>query len=94
MLSLIAAFPDCEMVVHNIYHIGNEHDGYRVSVRWSLQGHHRGYGIYGDPTGGPMRVIGISHYLVKNGKIAEEWMMFDELAIFKQVWLARVANGA
>ncbi len=94
MLSLIAAFPDCEMMVDHTNHIGNAHDGYRVAARWTFHGHHRGYGIYGNPTGGPVRIIGASHYLIKDGKIAEEWMMFDELSIFKQVWLARVANEA
>jgi len=35
-----------------------------------------------------------SFYLIKDGRIVEEWMMFDELSIFKQVWLARVASQA
>jgi predicted ester cyclase len=93
ILALIAAFPDCEVEVDHIQHIADEH-GYRVAVRWTLHGHHRGYGIYGAPTGGPVRIIGISHYKIRDGKIAEEWLLFDELALFKQVWLARVANGA
>jgi predicted ester cyclase len=94
ILALIAAFPDCEMAVDHVQYIGDSHEGYRVAVRWTLHGHHRGYGIYGQPTGGPVRVIGVSHCLVRDGKIAEEWMIFDELALFKQVWLARVANAA
>lgn len=94
ILSLLAAFPDAAMDVDHVYWNGNAQDGYRVAVRWTFHGHHRGYGIYGEPTGGPVRILGISHFLIRNGKVVEEWMMFDELSLFKQVWLARVANGA
>jgi predicted ester cyclase len=93
ILSLIAAFPDAAMDVDHVYWLGNAQDGYRVAVRWSFHSHHRGHGIYGQPTGGPVRIIGITHFLIKDERIVEEWMMFDELSIFKQVWLARVANG-
>ena len=58
ILALIAAFPDCEVEVDHVQHIGNAAEGYRVAVRWTLSGHHRGYGIYGAPTGGPVRIIG------------------------------------
>jgi predicted ester cyclase len=94
ILSLIAAFPDAAMDVDHVYWLGNAQDGYRVAVRWSFHSHHRGHGIYGQPTGGPVRIIGITHFLIKDERIVEEWMMFDELSIFKQVWLARVANQA
>ncbi|HEX9116970.1 MAG TPA: ester cyclase [Anaerolineae bacterium] len=94
ILSLIAAFPDCAMSVDHTYHIGNLQDGYRVACRWTLHGHHRGYGPYGAPTGGPIKILGVTHFHIKGGQITEEWMLFDELAIYKQVWLARVAAGA
>lgn len=93
ILSVIAALPDCEMELGHIQHIGNARDGYRVAARWLLHGHHRGFGPYGPPTGGPVRIIGISHYTVLDGRITEEWMCWDELALLKQIWLARVANG-
>ena len=32
--------------------------------------------------------MGISHYLIKNGKILREWTTYDEFALLKQTLLA------
>jgi predicted ester cyclase len=86
ILSLLAAFPDAAMNIDHMYWIGNEDDGYRVAVRWTLQGTHGGPGVYGEPTGKRIRVMGISHHMLKDGRIAEEWMIFDEFALLKQLY--------
>jgi hypothetical protein len=31
--------------------------------------------------------MGISHYHVKNGRFAEEWTVFDEIAVLKQLYI-------
>ena len=38
-------------------------------------------GIYGEPTGKPVRIMGISHLHVKDGKFVAEWTLIDELAV-------------
>jgi predicted ester cyclase len=38
-------------------------------------------GIYGEPTGKPVRIMGISHLHVKDGRFVAEWTLIDELAV-------------
>lgn len=86
ILSLLAAFPDAALSVDHIYWMGSEEDGYRVAVRWTLQGTHTGPGIYGEPTGKAIHLLGISHHHVEAGKFVREWMIFDEFALLKQLY--------
>jgi predicted ester cyclase len=62
-----------------------------VAVRWTLAGTHSGSGIWGDATGAPLLILGESHYRLVNGKVMEEWLVFDELAVLTQIERARAA---
>jgi predicted ester cyclase len=86
ILSMIAMFPDLTHHIDDIYWMGNERDGYMVSVRWSIVGTHRGYGVYGPPTGRRVHIWGISQEVIKGGKIVEEWMLFNEFAVMQQIY--------
>lgn len=86
LLSIIAMFPDLAHYVDDVYWMGNERDGYLVSVRWSIVGTHRGYGAYGPPTGRRIHMWGINQDIIKNGKIVEEWMLFNEFAVMQQIY--------
>ena len=84
-LSVLAMFPDCLMQVDDVYWMGNDQDDYLVSVRWNLVGSHTGYGIYGDPTGKPVHMKGLTHLKIRDEKIIEEWTLFNELGILMQL---------
>lgn len=84
-LSLLAPFPDLAVTTEHFCHVGNEQVGYRVATRWRMQGTHTGHGIYGEPTGNRINILGISHHLVVGGKIQSEWTLFDEFALLKQI---------
>ncbi len=86
ILSLMAAFPDLMMYVDHVAFLGDEEKGYRVAVRWWLQGSHTGPGHYGPPTGKRIQILGFSHFLVKDGKFVKEWTLFDEFALLKQIY--------
>ena len=86
ILSMMAMFPDLALQVDDVYWMGNDKDGYLTSVRWSITGTHRGFGIYGPPTGRPINMWGISQHRIKDGKIAEEWMLFNEFAMMQQIY--------
>ncbi|GAC1320914.1 MAG: ester cyclase [Chloroflexota bacterium] len=81
ILSILSSFPDGMIQIEDVYWNGSEEEGYRTAVRWTLLGTNRGAGIYGRPTGKPIRVIGISEHRIKHGKILEEWTIFNELAL-------------
>jgi predicted ester cyclase len=86
ILSMIAMFPDLVHQIDDIYWMGNEREGYLVSVRWSVLGTHRGYGIYGPPTGRRVHIWGINQEVIKGGKIVEEWMLFNEFEVMQQIY--------
>ncbi len=92
LLGLMAAFPDAHLTIEQLYWMGDGQGGYKVMVRWNLQGTHRGPGPYGAPSGKRISLMGISHLLINAGKILEEWMIYDEFALLKQ--LANSPAGA
>ena len=83
--SLLATFPDLGMQVDAVHWMGNEVDGYRVSVRWTAHGTHRGYALYGEPTNRRVRLWGINHLYISQGQITEDWHMFNEFDVMSQI---------
>jgi predicted ester cyclase len=86
ILSILAMFPDLVHQVDDIYWMGNDKEGYLASVRWSIVGTHRGAGIYGQPTGRPVYICGNSQHRIVDGRIVEEWMLFNEFAVMQQIY--------
>lgn len=86
VLGFLAAFPDLALDVDHIAWLGNGAQGYRVATRWTLQGTHRGPGVWGKPTGQRIRMIGITHQLIQGGRFVREWTCFDEFALLKQLY--------
>ena len=93
VISMIAMFPDCKFTIDHLYWIGDDANGYRTSMRWSLVGTHQGHGVYGEPSNARVRMWGITQHTVKSGKIVEELTLFNELMTLKQIHLARIMKG-
>ena len=92
-LGLIGSIPDAGFMPQHICSVDCEEGGTKVAVRWLMEGHHLGYGILkslGAPSGKRMQVMGISHFHYKNGKIVEEWTLYDELSLLMQVKQAQI----
>ena len=87
--SLLAAFPDLELQVDEVYWMGNEHDGYLSSERWSASATHKGAGMYGEPTGREVQLWGISQHKIIDGRIVNEWLLFNELDLMMQIAAGR-----
>ncbi len=83
--ALLATFPDLGLQVDEVYWMGNESEGFRVSVRWTAVGTHRGYGLYGTPTNRRTHVWGINQLYLRGGRITEDWMMFNEFDVMAQL---------
>ena len=95
-LGLIGSLPDASYEIQHVASNPSEEGGTKVAVRWVMEGHHLGYGILGtlgDPTGKRVQVMGMSHYHWKNGKIVDEWTVYDELSLLTQVRLGQLADG-
>lgn len=44
------------------------------------------FGHFGEPTGAPVHVMGISHAHVTAGQVHMEWIVTDEVSIWKQIF--------
>ena len=94
-LGLIGSIPDAAYTAQHICSNPCEEGGVKVAVRWLMEGHHLGYGILqdlGEPTGARLQVMGMTHYHYKDGKIVDEWNVYDELSLLVQVKLAALAR--
>ena len=91
-MGLRASFPDAKFEIH--HQIGRE-DPFmppRAALRWSLYGKHAGWGSFGAPTGAEVYIFGATHveFGAVSGdtpKIRREWTLFDETAVWKQIFL-------
>lgn len=83
--SILGAFPDLEVQVDEVYWMGNDVDGYLTSERWSAEGTHTGPGLYGEPTGKPIQIWGITQHEIAGGRIVREWLLFNELDLMMQL---------
>ena len=88
--SLFITFPDLQLQIDEVYWMGNDEQGYLTSERWSATATHLGSGLYGQPTGCPVQIWGITQHHVVDGKIASEWMLFNELDVMMQIAKARI----
>ena len=95
-LGLIGSLPDASFEVQHVASNPCDEGGTKVAVRWIMEGHHLGYGILselGEPTGKRVQVMGMTHYHWKDGRIVDEWNVYDELSLLTQVKLAQLADG-
>ena len=91
-LKLIGTLPDCAFVPQHICSVPCEEGGEKIAVRWNLEGHHLGWGLLGEPTGHRVFLMGVSQFHVIDGKIVEEWTVYDELAMLAQIKLGAMGT--
>ena len=85
MFGYLSAIPDARVVIEHA--IARDDPGLpvRVALRWWLTGTHSGWGRFGRPSGATVLILGITHAHVVDGRIREEWMLVDELAVRVQI---------
>ena len=66
----------------------------RASIRWSLEGvHSEDSKDYGKKTNSSLTIIGINHAELDSNGVTKEWVLFDEVAIWKQILMNKNKNG-
>ena len=89
-MEILGSIPDAKISVD--YTCSNSMlDGEYVAARWVIAGTHSGAALWGEPTGAPLLILAESQYRFDNGKVMEEWLVFDELAVLTQIERARLA---
>lgn len=57
----------------------------RVALRWSLSADHSASSMFGAGSGKRVALLGASHFELRDGKILNEWCIFDELSLYAQL---------
>jgi predicted ester cyclase len=83
--TLISAFPDSQFTIEHISFTEEKDQAKKAAIRWSLIGSHSGNGNFGKPSNAPVYVMGISHAEFGPRGIKNEWVLFDETIIWKQI---------
>jgi predicted ester cyclase len=86
-LRLRSAFPDAAFEIHHVIGRDDPEFSPRAALRWSLTGKHAGWGAFGAPSGAEVHVMGLSHAEFGPWGLRREWVMIDEIAIWKQILL-------
>ncbi len=86
------AVPDLAVSVDHVADIPYLGAARDIAVRWTLSGAHKGDGLFGPASGAPICIMGVSHWRVVNGRIREEWTVFDELAVHRQIETHRLGR--
>lgn len=86
LLSLVAPFPDAHFAVRDVQTNDNvRYAGLRVAVLWQMKGTYRGTPAYGLLTGKPVDLMGVSQFLVQDGRIVREVRVYDDIALRAQI---------
>ena len=88
-LSFLGTFSDLKMSLDYSCQTPSKSEGMDVAIRWTMTGNHTGNKLYGKASNENVLIIGESQYHVIDGKIVEEWTVFDELATLAQIYRAR-----
>lgn len=94
-LALLGSIPDGVYTPQHICSNPCDEGGVKVAVRWIIEGHLLGHGILtelGKPKGQRLQVMGMTHYHYKNGKVVDEWNVYDELSLLVQIKLAQLVE--
>ncbi|MGW2346537.1 ester cyclase [Streptomyces sp. NPDC001661] len=90
LLSLVGAFPDARFDVLDIQtNHAHRYAGLRVGVLWAMRGHYRGAPDFGPLTDSPVTLLGVSQFLVQDGRIVREVRVYDQIALRAQINSAR-----
>ncbi len=86
------AFPDLRFIEDQAFASGNN-----VALRWTAHGTQLNEFLSVPPTGKQITTLGIALFHIEGGKIAAEWLEFDQLGLVQQLGVilvrGRLASG-
>jgi predicted ester cyclase len=56
-----------------------------IAMRWRVRATHQAPGVWGQPTGKAVEILGICHADVEAGRVLREWVLIDEVATWMQM---------
>ncbi len=74
------AFPDLHCTVED-----EINEGHKSAAHWTMCGTHQGPFLGNPPTGRPIAVQGIIFARIENERIAEDWILVDQMDLLQQL---------
>jgi len=87
--TLRSTFVERRLAVDEVYWMASGESGHLVAVRWSMEATHGGAGDFGEPSGAPVQIWGITQLELRDERVAREWMLFNEFDVMMQIARAR-----
>lgn len=81
---ILSTFPDFGVSVDEVYWMGNDREDYRVCVRWTGTGTHRGTACMANRPD-DVRTGGDAQLYISGRQIVEEWNLFNEFDVLAQL---------
>jgi predicted ester cyclase len=84
--SLKGIFTEIKFSIEHVGYLDEPIKNPRASIRWFLEGiHSNDSDDYGKKTNSKLFIMGINHVELNKDGIIREWVLFDEVAIWKQI---------
>ena len=87
--SLKEILTDTKFTIEHIGYLDEPNKNPRASIRWFLEGDHsKDSKNYGKKTNSKLFFMGINHVELDQDGVIREWVLFDEVAIWKQILMS------
>ena len=88
-MGLRSSFPNATFKLEHV--IGREDPmlSPRAAVRWSLSGKHEGWGMFDEPSGAEVYIMGFTHAEFGPYGLRKEFTLFDPVSIWKQIYMQK-----
>ena len=90
----MAAFPDIKDHISDTIWVQDGPDRWRTSMRWTWTARGTGYGTHGPPTGRRVVCTGIANCVVHGERYIEEWVVYDDVTLLRQLGISLAAHLA
>lgn len=81
----MAGYPDIKDYIDDVIWAPDGDGGFHTSMRWTWIARNTGHTIYGPPTGKKVVVWGLANCYVKGNRVVEEWVVYNEISLIKQL---------
>lgn len=93
LLTMLQPFPGGRFEVRDLQtNYSVRYAGLRVAVTWVFRGNYNGTPDFGPLTDSPVEILGVSQFLVQDGKLVREIRVYDEIAVRTQIFERRGDN--
>ena len=88
-MGLRSSFPNAKFKLEHVIGRDDPLLSPRAAVRWSLNGKHEGWGMFDEPSGAHVYIMGFTHAEFGPYGLRREFTLFDPVSIWKQIYMQK-----